>query len=261
MVNLKVLVASVIMVAALTYFLVSLPLLYYDIGFVKRPCIDGREIDLYGPTVFVSDLHISNIPGDSERLRALAIFVKDRGVSNLVILGDLFRWRSDWDSFKAWYGSDEKAVEMVLETIGVLGQELTVYLVLGDPSHDPEELNVNFKFGHTKFLSLGKCGIFHAHGLTIIGLHGDQAFGGPIGFAVSIVTRNLLLERIWKAHMNIPPGFWVIMGHTHIPGIDHDAKVANTGGWTDIPFNIAPRAKAVIVDEKGRIDLVNLKFP
>jgi|GEM_PF-1205772 len=258
MVNLKILSASVILVAVLTYSLVSLPLLYYDTGFVGRPCIGSGEIYLYGTAVFVSDLHISNIPGDSERFRGLAIFIKDRGVSNMVVLGDLFRWRSDWDSLRAKSGSDEKAVEMVLETIGVLGRELNVYMVLGDPSHDPEELSGNFKFGPTKFLSVGKCGIFHIRGLTIIGLHGDRAFGGPIGFAVSITTRNLLLERMWKTRMNIPHEVWVIMGHTHIPGIDHDARVANTGGWTEIPFNLAPKAKCIIVDENGRIDLVTL---
>ncbi|MEM3381801.1 MAG: hypothetical protein QXQ11_06585 [Candidatus Bathyarchaeia archaeon] len=256
MMNLKVLASSAIIVATLTYFLISLPLLYYDTGIVKRPCIDAGEIDLYGLTLFVSDLHISNIPGDSERLKALAIFVKERGISNLVILGDLFRWRSDWDSLKAKYGSDERAVEMVLETIGILGQELTVYLILGDPSHDPEELNVNFKFGRTRFLSVGKCGVFHIHGLTIVGLHGDQAFGGPVGFAISIATRNLVLEKVWKTHMNMPHEVWVIMGHTHIPGIDRDARVANTGGWTEVSFNIVPRSKGIIVDEKGGIDLI-----
>jgi hypothetical protein len=86
-------------------------------------------------------------------------------------------------------------------------------------------------------------------------LHGDQAFGGSFGFAISIVTRNLLLERFWKERMGISTDTWVIMGHTHVPGIDRTVKVANTGGWVETPLG-TPIGRGISVNEQGEVDLV-----
>ncbi|MGQ9544137.1 MAG: metallophosphoesterase [Candidatus Bathyarchaeia archaeon] len=249
----------VFLVGVTIYSLLSLPLLYYDVGLVKRPCVGSKEIYLYGQTLFIGDLHTTGLEVDSERFRGLTTLIKERSIVNLVILGDLFRWRSDWDSLIIQTGNEQDALRKVLEVLGLQSQRLTVYLILGNTDHDPEELNLNFEFGQTKIVSVGKCGIFHINGLTIIGLHGDQAFGGPLGFTVSIVTRNLLLEKLWKERMGIHSDVWVIMGHTHVPGIDYDARVANTGGWTEAPLKIVPRASGILIDEEGKISLITLQ--
>lgn len=236
-----------------------MPLLYYDTGIVSRPCRDLRTIDLYAFTLFVGDLHTTGVRGDSERFLRLAEYVKARSVSNVVVLGDLFAWRSDFDSLLVQLRDQKEVVKMVLDVLGLLDKRLTVYLVLGDPSHDPQELNVNLDFAETKFLSVGKCGIFHINGLTIIGLHADEAFRGLFSFAVSILTRNLLLERLWKEWMRIPSDTWVVMAHIHVPGIDYAAKVANTGARTETPLISTPRAMGIAVDEQGGIKLTALR--
>jgi len=256
MVSLRRALASVALVSSFLYLLSSMPLLYYGLGLVEGPCKGLPTIDLYGLTLFVGDLHVSAAPSDFGRFRALSDFVKARSVSNVVVLGDLFGWRSDYDSLVAQWGRGEEAIKWVLDALGLLGQRLTAYLILGDPSHDPKDLNLDVKFDQTRIVSVGKCAIFRVHGLTIIGVHGDQAFGGPFGFAISIVTRNLLLERLWKERMSISSDTWVIMAHTHVPGIDYAAKVANTGGWTETPLIRAPTRMGIVVDEQRGINLI-----
>jgi hypothetical protein len=47
------------------------------------------------------------------------------------------------------------------------------------------------------------------------------------------------------------------MGHTHVPGIDFDSKVANCGGWVKKPpFN--PPVGEVVAVEEGEVKLVPL---
>ena len=254
--NLRRATVFLVLVSPFFYFALTVPMLYYDIGLVERPCRDVRTIELNGLTLFVGDIHTSGARSDSEKFQGLAEYVKTRAVSNVVVLGDLFRWRSDYDSLVPQLRDREEVIKWVLDILGLLGQGLTVYLVLGDTSHDPQDLNVNLEFDHTKFVSIGKCGMFQTHELTVIGLHGDQACEGPSGFAISVLASSMLLERAWKERMDIPSDTWVIMAHTHVPGIDYAAKVANTGGWTETPLIRAPTAMGIVVDEQGGVHLI-----
>lgn len=255
-INLRRAVVLLVFLSLLLYLVSSMPLLYYDIGIAERPCKEAEAVDLDGLTVFVVDLHVSAGQRYSERFHGLAEYVKTESVSNLVVLGDLFGWRSDYDSIATQLRDRKEVIKTVLDLLGLLDQRLTVYLILGDTSHDPQDLDVNVEFGKTRFVSVGKCAIFRMGGLRIIGLHGDQAFGGPFGFAVSIFTRNLFLERMWKERMDISPDTWVIMAHTHVPGIDRAARVANTGGWTEIPIVRASRGMGIAVDERANVNLI-----
>jgi len=49
-----------------------------------------------------------------------------------------------------------------------------------------------------------------------------------------------------------------IMAHTHIPLIDYEGKVANTGGWTRTPIIQSPTKRGVFIT-RGEIKLVNLE--
>jgi len=256
MTNLCRAIFLLVILCLLIYAMSSLPLLYYDSDLMSRLCKEAPIIDLHGLTLLVGDLHASGASNDIPRFRRLAEYTKTPSVSSLVVLGDLFGSRSDYDSLVAQSGDPEEAVRRLLDALGLLGQKLTVYLILGDPVHDPQDLDLDVRFAETRFVSIGKCRVFHIHRLTMIALHGDQAFGGPVGFTISILARNLLLERLWKERAGIPSDNWVIMAHTHVPGIDYSARVANTGGWTETPLIRAPSGMGVVVDERANISLV-----
>jgi len=50
---------------------------------------------------------------------------------------------------------------------------------------------------------------------------------------------------------------WVVMAHSHAPGIDYSMRVANTGGWTDLLGLGPPRGMGVLLAD-GDVALVKI---
>jgi hypothetical protein len=67
-------------------------------------------------------------------------------------------------------------------------------------------------------------------------MHGGF-IGGGVAWLADKVGQPVVLERLGKHRFGISSGTWVVNGHSHVPGIDHEAKVANSGSFVGAPFN------------------------
>ncbi len=52
-------------------------------------------------------------------------------------------------------------------------------------------------------------------------------------------------------------GDWVVIGHTHVPSINTELRVANTGSW--INRLISATDTAIVIDGSGNVKLINIK--
>jgi len=58
--------------------------------------------------------------------------------------------------------------------------------------------------------------------------------------------------------LKVPDDAWLICGHTHLPGIDRNCRIANTGSWKG-KISVKPTYTAVIVDtEKDHVEIENV---
>ena len=207
--------------------------------------------------LLVSDLHCSEIP--CKHADVLARIMKHGACDTLIVLGDLF------ERFHR-RASCKEVVVSVLRTLRPLleGARNIVYLTSW-ASHDP--------------LIESPC-TYDVNGLTIavspyplrdeIGgvevylTHGDLAVGsGALAYAINkfmcALGEDLYIEKRLKNALGLPPHVWLVMGHTHIPGIDPKARVANTGGWKEkvwgwIPYWKQPSYTYIYISE-GKITL------
>lgn len=244
-VKLAVAVAVVLFIAFT--LLVSLPMLFYDIVVAQRPCTRPTALRLEAPTLFVGDLHIRS-SSETERFLPLREFIVNSKVVNLVILGDLFDSPGVYAGLSYEFGGPEAAQLRLADVLNLRGLTLAVFLVLGSPSHDPQSLSFDIKSGGISFRTVGKCVLVEVDKLKTLALHGDEAFLGPAGFAFSWFFGPLTLEREWKSRTGVDASTWVVMAHTHWPGLDVNGRVGNTGGWLDIPLFDPPTGMGILVE-------------
>lgn len=175
--------------------------------------------------VLVSDVHCRL---GSCRAKSVAELAVKEG-SPLVILGDLFddfHWRVSASEL-------ERALRALFK--GVAGLE--IYYVTSGSSHDPIlERDLHLKLGGLVVRAYPRALVARIGSLYTFLTHGDMALrNGAHAFMVNaaaqICGKNLYLEKVLKRKLRLPDSWWLIMGHTHIPGIDHAARVANTGSW------------------------------
>jgi predicted phosphodiesterase len=175
--------------------------------------------------VLVSDVHCN--PGNC-RAKEVAKLAAREGAS-LVVLGDLF------DDFH-WRVS-ESELERALRAVfrGVAGLE--VHYVTSGSSHDPIlERDAHFKLEGLAVHVYPRALVARIGPLRAFLTHGDMALrNGAHAFLVNAIAltfgERLYLEKALKRKLHLPDSWWLIMGHTHIPGIDYEARVANTGSW------------------------------
>ncbi len=249
------------------WLILGLPILFYPLGVIPNlsnypptldplPCINPVTVFLEGPTLFISDLHLTHNE-DYSRFSNLPSFILARGIRNLVIVGDLFNSPSDSLKILGEVG-DEANANKISHLLGLNGTIQHLYFVKSSRSHDPAEFNLTFRDEGFEFRTLGKCARFTNNDTGVLTIHGDDAFGGLHGFIFSYLTGRPFLEGWWKDVIKIDDDEWVIMGHSHVPGIDYSRRVANTGGWTDLLGFGPPRGSGILLLEE-EVMLVNVK--
>ena len=62
----------------------------------------------------------------------------------------------------------------------------------------------------------------------------------------------------WKRLIGVEGHTWFIASHSHVPGIDFDSKVTNTGSWLKSAILSPERGTGVIVGVEG-VKLVRAK--
>jgi predicted phosphodiesterase len=95
--------------------------------------------------------------------------------------------------------------------------------------------------------------------MKVIAYHGhDLSLKGAIGHAWNRFISRLSLEKAWKRLAGVDVSDWVIFGHTHLPGIDEQHRVANCGGWQSIGFLVRPACTGIFLSPENRsLEIVN----
>ncbi|MCD6380999.1 MAG: metallophosphoesterase family protein [Candidatus Odinarchaeota archaeon] len=215
----------------------SLPVLFFIVynfpWITKYMSIKKFELNLSGnSTLIVSDLHLSE---SSDPIEEISNFLNEKGIKNLVVAGDFIEYHRETslDELRSF-------ISMGLKKIGLEKSELKVVYLTSLSSHDPiirgEKVSIKYEDGPLVIVLRGYSRMF-LDGHSFVVLHGDYsvrngALAGFINFLASILGKKLFLERLLKRILRVENDEWLIMGHTHIPGIDEENKVANCGSWS-----------------------------
>jgi len=210
---------------------------------------------LEGPTMVVSDIHCPL--GRCGVAREVVRVAVARGAATLAVLGDLF------DDFRKLVTADELR-RALAAAFGPLGGVRVVYVTSGS-SHDPIlDRALRLQVGGSSFEVYPGGLVARVDGVTAFMTHGDAAMrNGAHAFlanaAMRLLGRGLFLERRLRERLRLPPHWWLFMGHTHIPGIDYRARVANPGSWREewfrgLPY-WRPPSRTYLWVESGLVEL------
>ncbi len=203
--------------------------------------------------VLVSDIHCR--PG-SCRAKDVARLAVREGAS-LIVLGDLF------DDLHREVSDDELERALRAAFHGVTNLE--IYYVTSGSSHDPIlRHEVRLMLGSLIVRACPGALVTRVGQLRALLTHGDMVLrNGAHAFLVNatamMLGEKLYLEKVLRKKLRLPSDWWLIMGHTHIPGIDYEARVANTGSWkTSWSFGIPywrPPSNTYVFVEGASIEL------
>lgn len=201
------------------------------------------------PALLVSDIHCGC---GSCKVRNIAYLAAREGAS-LIVLGDLFD--------KLHTNLNKLTLERALSTAFKQVKGIDVYYVISRSSHDPLlDDEMFFDLGRVRVHVYPSALVAQISGLRAFLTHGDLAMrNGAHAFIVNATAMlfgtKLYLEKRLREKLRLPQSWWLIMGHTHIPGIDHEAKVANTGSWRGTwvhgtPYWRPPSHTFILVERK-----------
>jgi predicted phosphodiesterase len=176
-----------------------------------------------------------------------------RHVANLIIVGDLFQ--SPGDARRILVDSKGGSIRGIL---GLNDLSVKVFFVQGSPPHDPP-LEEEAMFSGVNIQPIGNCAVLDFDGLRVVAYHGHElSWKGAIGHGWNRFISRLSLERAWKRLAGVADSDWVIFGHTHIPGIDSEHRVANCGGWQSKGFLVHPACTGIFLSPENRsLEIVN----
>ncbi|MHA1626438.1 MAG: hypothetical protein ACTSVF_04790 [Candidatus Asgardarchaeia archaeon] len=237
-----------------TILVLTLPVLFFIVynfpWITKYMEIRGFKLNLGGNSVLiVSDLHLSE---SSDPIEGISDFLNKKGIENLVIAGDFIEHHREIskDELKPF-------ISMGLKKIGLEKSELKVVYLTSLSSHDPiireEKVSIKYEDGPLVIVLRGYCRIFIG-GHSFVVLHGDYsvrngALAGFINLVASTLGKKLFLERLLRRILRVENDEWLVMGHTHIPGIDEEDRVANCGSWSSHIGRKMSRTGILLEDE------------
>lgn len=190
-----------------------------------------EQIELSGKTLFVSDFQLKGTRAGEK------FEVDTSGVAHVVIVGDFF---FSPRSFLRLGATDEERLQDALETFIPPAFEGDVYFVRGR-THDPVLSEPRYDLGGIRFHNLGEYGRFLIDGVPVLAMHGHQLYQGTLGGGLSWLSKTLgypvPFERLGRKRLGIAEDTWFVVGHSHVPAILHQKKIANTGSFAGVPFN------------------------
>jgi len=234
-----------VVVLAVIYILWNFPwLIRYYTPIMHKEKILGSKI------IVVSDIHLreGSIP------RALSDFIKKEGAEILVVAGDLFEYRHRKIS-------RDRLEAKLAEIFGPIFKSAfprQIFYVTSTSSHDPKIENVEeFMISGKKIVVIPGVLILEDSSMYYV-THGDYASrNGVIARTLNRIFR-FWTERKLRKVLKLPDDAWLICGHTHLPGIDRNCRIANTGSWKG-KISVKPTYTAVIVDtEKDHVEIENV---
>ncbi|GAB6943833.1 hypothetical protein [Vulcanisaeta sp. JCM 14467] len=203
--------------------------------------------------ITVSDLHLESNTRD---LTCIGNYIRglNHGNTYLIINGDLF------DKAHKQELNQSHIRELInrLDLAGINGLREVIYIT-AIYDHDPRT-----HCGETTYTVNGiKVRVIRGIAKLIIGsntiwfLHGDYIVKN--GLIASLMNRLLggSYDRLVRSAIGAREGDWVVIGHTHVPGINSESRIANTGSWINRFINAANTA--VIINGLGGVELVRVK--
>ena len=208
--------------------------------------------------ILLSDIHCPR--GHCPLGGEIAEIVQEEEVECVFVLGDLF------ENFHIEAEESEviSAVQSVLKPI--LRKVKTLVYITSSSSHDPIVKGaIQSTIDNTTIIVSPTPLKVRVGNITLYLTHGDIAVtNGAVAFVINKVyallrNEDLHLEKELKTRMNIPSESWLIMGHTHVPGIDYTHKVANAGSWkTSWKWGIQywkPSSRTYILIKNDKVEL------
>ena len=170
----------------------------------------------------------------------LARIMRHSACDTLIILGDLF------EKFHRRACCEEVVVSVLRTLKPLLREARNIVYLTSRSSHDPLIGSPCIYGVHGSVVAVSPYPLTgEIGGVEVYLTHGDSAVGsGALAYMINRAMRalgeNLYVEKRLKATLGLPSRVWLVMGHTHMPGIDPEARVANTGGWKEKLWGWAP---------------------
>lgn len=238
----------------LVSFFVNLPFL-----FDKK---ESKEIDIdKGKIAVISDLHLESNPRD---LTCIGDYLKNEEISLLILNGDVFDKRHKTPL-------KEEDLVYIQSRLGIENNDsFDIIYLLSSYNHDPY-LREEYKIDDDKKIEVWEGPIIlkinkkEETKESFYIFHGDYIFSGyNIGIAsvVNKLNSSLLYEQFAKLVIGGEKDEWIILSHSHIPGIDYQRKVANTGSW--IKRYIANTDTAILIDaseQNEHLEVILVEVP
>ena len=183
--------------------------------------------------VVLSDIHILDSIDERPNLIRLLSKIKP---SIMIIAGDLFERehrRMDRNSLRGILLRTLKSISWIREIIYITS------LTSHDPILHTDVICMEMPGDVTTRITVLKGGLVHfrSNNTDFYVLHGDflcrnGAYAGLINLlATTLFRRKLFLESLGKKFLKLDENSWLIMGHTHMVGIDAKRRLINCGCW------------------------------
>jgi len=230
-----------------TFF--SFPFLHDEIYFENLFLDEGKVL-------IVSDLHLESNPRD---LTCIGDYLKENDISYFIINGDLFDKMHN-EAFK------EELLEEGKRRMAIEENPLcNIIYIPAVYNHDPY-LETNYRQfqenGYETAFLKGGLKLKTEDNLFYI-FHGDYAVSNGIVVAALInkITSTLLFEDFAKWVVGAKKEDWVILGHSHIPGIDYERKVANSGCWINRIVSSTDTAVLIESEKDSETEISLIEIP
>ena len=235
--------------AAIGFSQFSLPFLRDKIHFEELYLSDGKVL-------IISDLHLESNPRD---LSCIGDYLKESGISHFIVNGDLFD-KMHKDKFKSELLEEGKR-RMAIE-------ENPPYNIIYIPAvynHDPYlEASVKQFQENGYETAVLKWGLkLKTEEDLFYIFHGDYAVSNGIVVPALInkITSTLFFEDLAKWVIKADNDNWVILGHSHISGINYEKKTANSGCWINRIVSNTDTAILIEIEEGVDIEINLVKIP
>lgn len=196
-----------------------------------KPNISTFKIEVNKKVLIVSDLHLSP---SNIKYKPLEKIVKKENVKYLVIAGDFIEYKHKEIEEEKLI----KILEKILKKLNINQEDLTIFYIPSKSSHDPKiNKNIEFQLNSIKIHIIDGILRLVSKNIALYITHGDYAsrdggIAATINRTLKLLGVNLFLEKLLRKILKIEENSWLIMGHTHIPGIDESSRVANCGAWS-----------------------------
>ncbi|MCS7111040.1 MAG: hypothetical protein N3D82_01315 [Ignisphaera sp.] len=251
--------ALILYIAAPIVVAVAAALLYNFPSMLRPPRIRCANVVLSGPVVVVSDVHIGS---RKSYYMVLGRLIKRWGLTTITVAGDLLDRRIPPSDIV-------NGLKSAIEALGL--ERGRIIYIASTASHD-----IDSSFEKPLHLTINSISIHVVSGVArilidgcssyILATHGEYVSRDGVvahlldRLGISLFRKSLtslLIRRMLRAEK----AAWIILGHSHIPFIDHTLRVINTGSWDDRAYAPVKPAVGIVKCINGKLDAKFLELP